>query len=369
MRVPPRSVRLLAALGLLTSPIPAAAQLEVGVSSSAIASSTDEIFEPYQIDEDYEEDFSDASNDPVHAEVLTCGLQPCAVPPPFVGEAEASAVTDFGRNDVDVRSESWRDGSNSSYHDSAEAGSYWEDELVFTSVQSIPSATIRARFRIEGDWRNRACFGFVGYFYDPATESQCTDFCCPCYGVGASASLENGSGGCEVLGPFPVGGLPNPFPDWGQEDGTVDTTVTLEFPLILDTPIRFGGALAGATGAFDSSSLVFGVEATVAALEVPAGVSVDSISNSEGAYNVPEPGDVAGAVGVLALAALRRRARRRLRRLPARSLRRKRSLEGDAQVSSFARCLRASSSTRRFIASMRASASSEARLPGCARRA
>jgi MYXO-CTERM domain-containing protein len=59
----------------------------------------------------------------------------------------------------------------------------------------------------------------------------------------------------------------------------------------------------------DGSTLNSGVEATVVALEVPAGVTVDSATNSEGAYNVPEPVSVAAAVAVGALAALRRRGR------------------------------------------------------------
>jgi hypothetical protein len=309
MILPHRAVRLLAALGLLATPFSASAQHVVGVRTTVSAVSTDEIIEPSQVDSDYAEDVTEAPNDAIRVEVLTCGLSPCVIPPPFTGEAEANAVSDFGRNDLDVRSQSWFDGANVSYRDAAEAGSRWEDELAFTSAQPISNATIRARFRIEGDWRNRACFDFVGYLYDPASESECTDFCCPCFDVAASASLSNQDEGCKVFSSFPSGGFPGQFPDYDQEDGEVDATVTVEFPLILDAPIRFGAALAADTAELDSSTLLSGVEATVEALEVPAGVSVDSISNAEGAYNVPEPGDVAGAAGVLALVALRRRSR------------------------------------------------------------
>jgi MYXO-CTERM domain-containing protein len=299
----------LAALGILAACDPAAAQNEVGVASSVAASSVDEEYDPYRIDEDYDEDSTLATNDAVHAEALTCGFHPCAVPPPFVGEAEANAVTDFGHCDVDVRSETWSDSESASYRDSADAGGTWEDELVFTWAQPIPSATIRARFRIEGSWQNRACFGFAAYFYDPATESQCTEYCCPCYDVYAHAGTQNQDDDCVVVSPFDGGHIfVLPFPDFDDEDGSVDTTVTVEFPLILDSPVRFGSSLSARTGRMNGSTLNFGVEATVEALEVPFGVTVDSATNSEGAYNVPEPEGVAGAIAVGALAALRRRA-------------------------------------------------------------
>lgn len=299
----------LAALGILAASVPAAAQNPVGAGAHVSASSADEFYEPYQIDEDYEEDGTELPNDLVHADALTCGIHPCVIQPPAVAEAEASAKADFGHNELDVYSQSWGGDSNSSYQDSANAGCGWEDELTFTSAQPIPGAKILVRFRLEGGWQNRACFGFNGYFYDPASESACTDYCCPCYDVSAGMTVENQSGHCQVASPFEGGGFPFSFPDFDDEDGQVDTTVMVEFPLLLDTPIRFGASIFAHTASFDATSL--GVEATVESLEVPFGVTLDSATNSEGAYNVqvPEPGGVGGAVGIGALAALRRRAR------------------------------------------------------------
>jgi hypothetical protein len=301
----------IAALGILAASDPAAAQPGIGVHSGATASSYDEDYEPAGIDEDYDEEFSEVANDSVHAEASTCGLHPCAVPPPFSGEAESSAVTDFGRNEVNVRSETWSDGSNGSYRDEAGAGSGWEDELVFTSAQPIGSATIRAHFHIDGSWQNRACFGFAAFFYEVASESECTEVCCPCFDVAAAVETTNQSEGfCTPDTDFADGTLPVFFPDADDEDGQVDTTVTLEFPLVLDSPVRFGAILTGETAELNGSSLQSGIEAEILGLEVPFGVTVDSATNSEGSYNVPEPGGVAGAIAVGALAALRRRAAR-----------------------------------------------------------
>jgi hypothetical protein len=311
--MPARIARLshLAALALLLGMAwPAAAQNEVGISSTVTASSADEIFEPFAIDEDYEEDATDVPNDLVLANAITCGVAPCAVLPPAVAEAEASAVTDWGHNDVDVYSQSWSDGSNSSYRDAADAGSSWEDALTFTSANPPVNGTVRATFRVEGSWENRACLAFGGYFYDPASESACTDFCCPCYDVAAANFVGNRSGSnCGLRSPLgDVGSFPGTFPDFDEEDGDVDVTVTVEFPLILDSPIRFGAALVANTATMSFSSLEFGVEATVESLEVPAGVEVDSEANALSNYHVPEPGAAAGAAAVVALAVLRRRA-------------------------------------------------------------
>jgi hypothetical protein len=125
--------------------------------------------------------------------------------------------------------------------------------------------------------------------------------------------VDNGHEGCEVNAPGGggLGGLllPNPIPGAGDEDGEVDHTLTVEFPLVLDRPIRFGAVLAGATGAMDVSSLGAGVDADILGLELPAGVDVDSEAFALGKYHVPEPADAAAAAFV-ALGVLRSRAAR-----------------------------------------------------------
>jgi hypothetical protein len=304
-----RSVHSLLALAFLAGG-PAAAQTQI--LSNATASSADEIFEPFDIAEDYDEDATDVAGQAVNVGASAC-LSPCVVPPPHQSEAEGHARSDFGENEVEVYAQSWSDSSNWSYHDVATAGSFWEDELTFTSDDPGATGSVRATFRIQGSWQNRACFAFVGYFYDPASESSCTDQCCPCYTIAAAQGLENQSvNPCELVSPVGGGfGFPGSFPDYDEQDGDVDHFVTVELPLILDRPVRFGAALAGATAGFDFSALVSGVEAAVTELDVPAGVAVDSAANALSAYNLPEPGPgAAGAASALALAALRRRRRR-----------------------------------------------------------
>jgi len=295
----------LALLVSLAAAGPAAGQVEL--ESFVSASSTDEIFEPFDIAEDYEEDTSDVAGEMARARATTC-LDPCVVIPPIEGEAQADAVTEFGENQVDVYSESWSDGSNSSYHDEAGATSRWADEITLSSEGPIPGGSVRATFRLQGSWQNLACFTFVAFLYDPATiQPGCVGDCCSCPSVASLAGVSNlDESNCEPLLPYGPGGasFPGLFPDFNQEDGDVDVTTSVELPLILDSPLRFGAGLSGGTAALDFSTLESGVTAVVESLEVPAGVQVSSAAGALAAYHVNAPEPAAGTSAATAAALL-----------------------------------------------------------------
>jgi hypothetical protein len=305
-----RSFLLTAAL-LLAGAGTAAGQVEV--ESLVWASSVDEIFEPFDTEEGYEEDGSDVAGEALRVRASSC-LDPCTVMEPYEGEAQSDARTHYGENEVGVYSESWFDGSNSSYHDEAGATSRWRDEITLTSEGPVPGGTVRADFRIEGSWQNLACFGFVAFLYDPSSiQPGCVNDCCGCPTVASVAGVDNGvEGACEVL--LPYGQQVGPFlpvlPDHGEEDGDAAVTISVQLPLLLDSPLHFGAFLSGATGAMEHSSLESGVTASVESLHVPAGVQVSSAAGA-GALaryhvNAPEPSRGASAAAAAALlAALR----------------------------------------------------------------
>jgi hypothetical protein len=294
-------------LGLLALVVAGPAAGQVEIESFAAASSYDEIFEPFESDEDYEEDSTDQAGAGVSVNATTC-IDPCVVMPPAQYEAEAAAETDFGSNEVDAYSESWEDGANSSYHDSAQATSRWQDELTLSSVVPGASGSLRVTFRVEGSWQNLACFTFVAFVYDPSTiVPGCVGDCCGCPTVHSLAAVANSDASeCEASPPWNTpGSLPlTPFPDFGDADGEAAVTTSVELPLILDRPLRLGARLAGGTGALSFSTLEAGVTAVVESLEVPAGVEVDSAAGALAAYHVTVPEPVAGAGAAGALLAL-----------------------------------------------------------------
>lgn len=285
--------------------------------SGASAYSSDEIFDPPNFVDDVGFDESSVPGVRVTASASTC-LTPCVLVPPHVSEAEAEAETDYGSNRVDVFSQSYSTGSNSAYYDDAGAESRWEDELVFESSVPGTTGTIRATYRVRGHWNNSACFSFVGFLYDPASETGCSDVCCPCFETSSVVRAGNQATDSICTAPTSFGdGLPPAaFPDLGEEDGEIDLTVSVEVPLILDQPIRLGGALGAYAGGFDHSSFdAPGVSVTVENLVVPVGVTVDSSANAESAYHiVPEPGIAPGVLAagvVLAVLSRPRRVRKR----------------------------------------------------------
>ncbi|MCA1979696.1 MAG: PEPxxWA-CTERM sorting domain-containing protein [Thiobacillus sp.] len=216
--------------------------------------------------------------------------------------AYAGANTDFGSNRARVLARSF----GSDVVSTAQATSFWSDELTFTGVKFADVVTLR--FHLDGNW-NEASAAFQLGVFDPALpppppdDVSLFDTTGHPIDMGTSAMAGFDSLNMAGLAFSPISGAQPAFPTGTSEDGAINWAFELSFIPVDGRTYTLASVLALTASIADvehfgidptpfgtSGSADFDSTAALTEIILPAGVSM--VSAAGASYNVtvvPEP--------------------------------------------------------------------------------